>query len=218
MYELINESIVAYGLLAIALLMVANGFFSAPPSELILALGGIWSFSFKINIIKVIAAASLGNIIGALILYFIGYKLGSFWIVSLKRYLESSNYKYLNKISKPLPDKNKLYLYENFFNKNSILLVGVLRCLPVVRSIISLPAGSTKMNISKFISVSSVGIAIWSSLWVQIGFKLNKTWTELHGQLSIIYILAFVLIIAIIYIKFKRFSLQLLEQKIKSNE
>lgn len=214
MTEIIQEIIVSYGLLAILFLMMSNGIASAPPSELILAVGGIWAASKNLDLKYVIIAGSVGNTIGAIILYSIGYKCGLNWLTRHKVFLNKQNNKYLNYMGSIIHKIELLHTHDKFFNDNAFLLVGVLRCFPVVRSIVSYPAGVMKMNLLLFILLSAMGISLWSSIWVAIGFLLNMAWVEMKGPSFIVFIVLFIFIIAIIYRKYKNYSLKLVDQAI----
>lgn len=214
MTSIIHEIIISYGLLAILLLMMTNGIASAPPSELILAVGAIWAASKNIDLKYVVIAASVGNTIGAIILYFIGYRFGLNWLTKIRNFLNKQDSKYLRRTGAILHKIEQLHTHDKFFNDNALLWVGVLRCFPVVRSIVSYPAGVMKMNLFLFITLSVIGIFLWATFWVIIGYLLNVAWVEMKGPSFGVFIALFAILIAVIYRKYKIYSLRLIDQAI----
>ncbi|MCX6775055.1 MAG: DedA family protein, partial [DPANN group archaeon] len=68
---------------------------------------------------------------------------------------------------------------ESWFSKHGMLAIFLSRLLPVVRTIISFPAGITKVNFKKFLLYSTLGIIPWTILLIYIGFKLGAAWQSI---------------------------------------
>lgn len=202
--EFTSELIINYGLVAIFFLMILNGVLSAPPSEVTLALAGIYVAKTDYMLHYVVLIASFGNIIGALILYFVGLIFGKVIFIRLKQYLMQRNSSILKFISKTIPSEDFFDYIQMILNSKGAIWVGILRCFPLVRSIISLPAGMSKMNFFKFIFLSFIGIITWSTLWVIMGYILNESWKHYGLFISIILILILVVLLLLAHKKVKR--------------
>jgi membrane protein DedA with SNARE-associated domain len=172
---MIEEFVLDYGLLAIFVLMAANGLFSAPPSEVILPLAGILAQQSNCSLFETIFAASLGNLAGTSILYFIGWHYGLSPILSIRQWLVTRKLA-ARLVSRILPSEKQLNEFAVKFSDEGAYLVGLLRCAPYIRSIISLPAGFVRMPKSKFLSFSMAGIVIWATGWQILGYALGETW------------------------------------------
>lgn len=182
MIEIIDSYLASYGLITVLVLMVFNGFMSTPPSELTIALAGVWSSSGGATLLEVVIAAVLGNIIGAYILYYIGRKYGAGWIHELK--LKKFKFKAINKLISFLPNQHNLAIYTDVFLFSGWIWVGILRCLPVVRSIVSLPAGISKMPHKIFMFYSLIGMTVWAIIWSSIGKYFYETYLGQKEQFT----------------------------------
>ena len=130
------------------------------------------------------SSAKTGSLVGSLISYYIGVFGANTFIPKYGKYFLLNN--------------DHLAWTHKWFEKNGSKTVFFSRFIPVVRHLISIPAGIAKMNLKKFILYSFVGASIWNMFLVYIGFKLNKNWGLLHKYsreldiIVIVFILAFV--------------------------
>lgn len=198
MEELINNCIVTYGLAAVFLLMTSNGFMSAPPSELILSLAGVLAATTNYSLIHTMCAAVAGNLAGTYILYIIGKKIGYKWLLKLKAKIEKRG-RLVRGISKFIPEEKVILLLSKTFQEKGAIWVGIFRCLPMVRSIISLPAGIINMSHLKFFTYSISGIIVWAGLWQGLGCFIGENWKKVSAVVTIP--LLIVVIAVIIYLK-----------------
>lgn len=166
MENFIIEFIENYGYFGIFVLILIENLFPPIPSELILGLGGFFTISTNLKFIGVVLSATAGSIVGAIILYYIGYFINS---DRVKKILRSKN-----KVLKI--DGNSLRKGRNIYLKYESISVFVCRMLPIVRSIISIPAGMFKMNIFKFGIYTGIGSLIWNSIITYIGVYLGDNW------------------------------------------
>lgn len=161
--QLINE----LGHWAIFLLIFIENIFPPIPSELILTFGGFMTASTSMTVPSVIFFATLGSLLGALLLYGIGYYLGSERLkLTLDRYGKPLHCSY--------EDVQKaLKWYARYEDKT----VFFARMIPLLRSLISLPAGMAHMNLLPFTVLTIIGSLIWNSLLVYAGAYLKENWT-----------------------------------------
>lgn len=186
MQEIIIQFIKSYGVYAVFFLMISNGFASTPPSEAILGFAGVFVSYGHLDFYLTILAGVTGNIVGATLLYVIGLKIGYDWILKLKKKLKSTG-KIGYKLSFWLPDREFIIYFQTLFmRKVGFIFVGIFRCFPVIRSIVSLPAGMAKMAALRFILYSFIGCFIWACFWVGLGFLLSESWQQWSMWITIV--------------------------------
>ena len=161
--NLINQ----IGLLGAGVLIAIEVVILPIPSELILLLTGFNVSLDRFIFITAILATTLGSLVGALFLYSMGY-----WFSEER--LEHLVSKYGKYVGVKLQDLQKT---ASWFEKHGAQLVFFGRLIPLIRSLVSIPAGLTKMKLSKFIFFTVLGSAIWNTLWISIGFFLGDRWT-----------------------------------------
>ena len=186
-----------YGYFGIFILIFIENLFPPIPSEIILGFGGFFTSKTNLTFIGVVISATIGSIIGAVVLYYIGYNINK---TNIKGYI-LKNKKIIN-IDIVSLDKAKL-LYEKYKN----LSVLICRCLPIVRSIISIPAGMFRMNIVKFIVYTGIGSLIWNSIVIYIGIILGENWkyiSVLVREYSILIIILILVILIYLYFNNKK--------------
>jgi membrane protein DedA with SNARE-associated domain len=130
------------------------------PSELVMPPGGYWAAKGQMNFIAVVASGVLGSIIGALANYYGAQLIG---LPLIKRYG-----KYVL-----LTEKN-LERSERFFSQHGEISTLIGRLFPVIRHLISIPAGLHRMPLAKFILYTAVGATIWCAILTWIGYFLGQ--------------------------------------------
>lgn len=180
----IIQTISNSGYLGIFFLMVAESALIPIPSEVIMPFSGYLVSTGKFNMVFVILAGSIGNLIGSWIAYFVGLRLGREFILRYGKYV--------------LLKKSHLELTESYFSKYGDRSTFISRLLPAVRTYISLPAGIAKMNLKKFSIYTIAGSLIWNTMLTYVGIKLGSEWTNIRQYSD--YIDATVIIGAIIVI------------------
>ena len=135
---------------------------------------------------------------GSLLSYWIGLFGGRKFILKFGKYL--------------FLDEEHLRWSEDFFNKHGEKTIFISRFIPIVRHLISIPAGIGKMNLKKFILYTILGASIWNMFLVYLGFKLKQKWELIHeysSQLDIIAgIILFIIVVYVIWkhLKHKRYK------------
>lgn len=157
---LIEEFIKNYGIVSI-FIIVALEYANAPlPSELVLPLVGILALKFDMSLSLVIIASILGGLFGSIINYYLGYKFGQPLLALIK-----------NKYPKTKKSIKASYRWLAKYEKISVMLS---RLVPLARTFISIVAGVTKMNVVEFAVYSGIGIAVWNTILIFIGYILGN--------------------------------------------
>lgn len=191
--ELINQ----YGYWGIAFLIAFENIFLPIPSEVVLVFTGYLTISSKVTIFGAILAATAGAYIGAVALYGIGRLLS---VAQLERLTAGKVGKVLR--LKPT-DVEKAGAY---FNKHGGVAILIGRCIPVVRSLISIPAGMTGYSFGKFSGLTIIGTLIWNTVLIMVGHFAGQAWERLLSQLDqwlmVILVVVVVLVACYVYYKF----------------
>lgn len=156
------------GLLGAAALIAIEVVILPIPSELILLLTGFNVSLDRFIYITAILVTTVGSLIGALFLYWMGFAFS-------EERLEFLVTKYGKYVGIKLSDLQKT---GNWFERHGAQLVFFGRLIPLIRSLVSIPAGLTNMKLSKFILFTTLGSAIWNTLWITLGFFLGDRWQE----------------------------------------
>jgi len=154
------------GYLGIFALMTVESALIPIPSEVIMPFSGYLVSTGKFNPILVTMAGGAGNLVGSLIAYFIGIKLGREVILRYGKYI--------------LLNKSHLDWAESFFEKHGNKTTFVTRLLPGIRTYISLPAGIAKMDLKKFSAYTFAGSIIWSAILMYVGITLGEEWNKIR--------------------------------------
>lgn len=193
----ITDFMEQFGYLGIFLLIMVENLFPPIPSEVILTFGGFMTTKSSMNIYGVVAASTLGSVGGAVALYYIGRVLS---VKRIERIVEKYG-KFLR------VEKKDVHKANGWFEKYGAWTVFFCRFIPLIRSLISLPAGMSHMNIWLFLGLTALGTIIWNTVLVVIGASLGESWDSIVGYMdiysNIVYaILAFlVIVIASLFIK-----------------
>lgn len=153
-----------FGYAGIVFLMALESSVVPVPSELVIPPAGILAARGQMNLLLVIIAGVIGSLLGAIICYWISWLLGRAVILIL------ADHKFA-RILHITPAK--VEQAEKFFLKYGNISIFIGRLLPVVRHLISIPAGFSKMNFGKFVLYTFLGSAIWVSVLAVGGFYLG---------------------------------------------
>lgn len=160
------------------------------PSEVIMPFGGYLVSTGHLNIIGVILVGTLGNILGSLIAYAVGYWGGKRFINRFGKYVFLS--------------KKHMDSAERWFDKRGEITVFISRILPAIRTFISLPAGIARMNLSKFLIYTAIGSLIWSVILTYVGYVLGKNWENIQNYLHpIAYVVAVIVVVILVFLAVK---------------
>ncbi|ENX63187.1 MULTISPECIES: DedA family protein [Acinetobacter] len=184
------------GYLGIAFLMFLDNIFPPIPSEIIMPSAGYTASKGELTLIGVIIAGSAGSILAAMLFYWIGRKVPQ---QRLFQFIE----RYGKYLRIQVADLDKALTW---FNKHGHRIVFFGRMIPAVRSLISIPAGISRMPFSKFMLYSSAGTLIWTSFLAYLGYHFSENQTLMLAILQRISYLIFALIaLYIIWWAIKKF-------------
>ena len=189
MEELIISLVNQFGYFGILFLIAIENVFPPIPSEVILSFGGFLTTYTELEVPLVIIYATLGSVLGAIILYLIGRFFSE----------ERINKILSSKVGRILRIKpSDVAKAQNWFEKKEKLAVFICRFVPIVRSLISIPAGMTKMNFGLFILLTTIGTLIWNTVLVLCGYYIGKNWSYVVDFFGNYSYLVFVLILLLL--------------------
>ncbi|MEN3535288.1 DedA family protein [Microbispora sp. ZYX-F-249] len=178
----LTESLGAPGAgVAIAL----ENLFPPLPSEIILPLAGFTASRGDMSLVAALLWTTAGSVVGALALYCVGALLGRERTLALARRL-------------PLVKTADIEKAEAWFARHGVKAVFFGRMVPVVRSLISVPAGVERMPIGTFLLFTTLGSLIWNTVFVLAGYLLGENWhlvEEYMGIVSKVVVAAVVLVV-----------------------
>ncbi|MYV05774.1 DedA family protein [Furfurilactobacillus milii] len=189
-----------FGYLGIVLLIALENVFPPIPSEVILTFAGFMTLAADLTITGSVIAATIGAVLGAVILYGIGHWLNE---ERLQR-LVQSRFGRLLRLKQSDVTKTA-----NLFKKHGGKTVFFGRFIPVIRSLISIPAGMTRMKWQSFILFTTVGTLIWSVVLIVLGRMAGHAWTQVSAAVDTfstmtIIVLAILLLVGGIWYYVKR--------------
>jgi membrane protein DedA with SNARE-associated domain len=188
--NLINE----FGYFGIFFSMVLEAIIIVIPSELILATSGILISKKILNPTIAFISCLMGSVFCASIIYWMGYFGGALFIEKYGKYF--------------FMKEDDIAKSNAFFNKYGLIASCIGRNFPVIRTLISLPIGISKLSFFKFILFTTIGSIPWTIIFIYFGYALGNNWIILEKIVSKlklpIVILIFVLIISFIYKRIRK--------------
>ncbi len=188
-----------WGYLGIFILVATeNNILAILPSEVILLFGGALTASAlggKLSLPLAIIVATLGSVAGATVTYYIGN------ILKTERLKKLASGK-LGKIFDITPDD--IDKADKWFDEKGNISVLLGRCLPIFRTLISIPAGMSEMPLPKFIFYTGVGSLVWNTLLITIGHHLGNNWQSIlsvfdNAQTIMAAIIAVLLVVFLVW-------------------
>lgn len=192
--DVMNE----YGYMGIMILIAIENIFPPIPSEVILTFGGFMTTTSNLSVFGVVFSATAGSVIGAIALYIIGLQLD---VARLE--------KIVNRWGKVFRiTVNDIHKADDWFGKYGVWTVFFCRFVPLIRSLISIPAGMSNMNVGLFLPLTALGTLIWNIVLVHLGASVGASWEvivkymELYSK--VIYVILFLLIGVLVFSVVKR--------------
>ena len=175
------NTIASTGYFGIVFLMFIENVFPPIPSEFIMPLAGFMVSQDEFSLVGIIIAGTIGSVLGALPLYYLGAKLGE---EKLKKFAERHG-RWLT-LSPEDIDRA-----DDWFDRHGAAAVLFCRLIPGIRSFISIPAGFNQMNIASFLFYTTVGAGIWTSILASAGYALGSNFRQIEEYLDVIAYIVF---------------------------
>ncbi|WP_141433965.1 DedA family protein [Bacillus sp. 03113] len=189
-----------YGYIGVFLLIALENIFPPIPSEIILTFGGFMTTTSSLSVIGVVTAATLGSVGGAVVLYGIGLLLD---VERLEKIVD--RWGHILRLT-----RKDIYRADAWFDKYGYWTVLFCRMVPLIRSLISIPAGMSNMKFSLFLLFTTIGTLIWNIILVSIGAALGTKWRtilhfmDIYSNIAYAIIGAGIIIFLILFIRSKR--------------
>jgi membrane protein DedA with SNARE-associated domain len=175
MFDWITGFVESAGYAGIFLLMFAENVFPPIPSEVIMPLAGFTAAKGELNVFGVVAAGTLGTLAGALVWYYVGLRLGLDWIKGIAR----RHGRWLTL------DEEGIDHACDWFKRHGPMALVLGHLVPAVRTLISVPAGVSRMHLVPFLAASAVGTVAWTAILTAAGYLLQSQYERVEGYANI---------------------------------
>lgn len=208
MQEIIISIMNNWGYLGIALLIAVENIFPPIPSEVILTFGGFMTTYTNLKLIGIIISSTIGSVLGAIILYLIGRIINK---ERLEKIVEGKIGTILHFKKQDIEKAN------SWFEKRGKSTVFFCRFIPIVRSLISIPAGITKMKFFSFVGLTTLGSIIWNFVLAYLGVIAGASWETVvayidsYSKIVLIFIAILLLIGSILFYKKRSLGIEKLK-------
>ena len=198
----VQDVIEQLGYLGVALLVVLENVFPPIPSEIVLPFAGFVAQRGSDSVVLMILAATVGSVIGALIMYWIAAVIG-----------DERLHVFTRKFGKWVQIREAdLTRAEEWFDRHAVSAVLVGRCVPLIRSVVSIPAGFRRMKLVPYIAYTFLGSLVWNIALVGAGAMLGENWERVEPVVATFQWIVIVLIVAaaarLVYTFFRRRRVQ----------
>jgi len=166
LFQIATHVIDTLGYIGVCVLMTMESMVFPVPSEAVMPFAGYLIADGRMTWPGVLVASTLGSIIGSLLSYAIGYYGGRPFLLRYGKWF--------------LLSPKDLDFTEKFFNKHGVWAIFVARFIPLVRHLISVPAGLAKMSLLPFLICTTLGASAWNMFLAWVGFQLQKNWEVVH--------------------------------------
>lgn len=210
MQEIMLSIMEQFGYLGVFLLIAIENIFPPIPSEAVLLFGGFMTTHAELNIILMIMFATLGSVVGAIALYYLGKVFNK---ERLKKFVSGKIGKILRLKTEDIDKADK------WFDEKGNKTVFFCRFIPIVRSLISIPAGMSEMPMGKFLIYTILGSAVWNTVLLTIGNIVGENWANMlaifdqYSHITLV-VLAIVFVIGCLLFYWKKTNKFIFKKKI----
>ncbi|MED3572554.1 DedA family protein [Cytobacillus praedii] len=185
--DIMNE----FGYLGILLLIALENVFPPIPSEVILTFGGFMTTNSELTVMGVVAFSTIGSVAGAVILYGIGRLID---VDRMEKIIEK--WGHILRLT-----KKDIQKADQWFDKYGVWTVFFCRLIPLIRSLISIPAGMSGMNFGVFLLFTTLGTLIWNVILVNVGAAVGDSWETIVKYMDIYsnFVYAFLVLAVIVF-------------------
>jgi membrane protein DedA with SNARE-associated domain len=190
-----QDVIEQFGYVGVALLVVAENVFPPIPSEIVLPFAGFVAQRGSESVVLMILAATVGSVGGALIMYWIAAVIG-----------DERLHAFTRKFGKWVQIREvDLTRAEEWFDRHATSAVLLGRCVPLIRSVVSIPAGVRRMKLVPYIAYTFVGSLVWNILLIGAGAILGDNWERVGDVMSpiqkLVELMVVVAIVAFVWLR-----------------
>jgi len=185
MFDWITGFVVRSGYVGVLLLMLAENVVPPIPSELIMPLAGFTAARVQLSLALVILAGTVGSLLGAVLWYYVGKRLG----LERLKHLAARHGRWVT-LSPDVVDRA-----DGWFRRHGAKAVFFGRLIPTVRTLISVPAGIACMPLPAFLAWSVLGTSLWTALLAGAGYLLQSQYERVSDYLNPVSTVVVVLII-----------------------
>ncbi|MGM0846561.1 MAG: DedA family protein [Bacillota bacterium] len=178
--EVINN----FGYGGIFLLIALENIFPPVPSEIILTFGGFVTTTSDLTITGVVIASTLGSVAGAVVLYGLGRQLD---VERMEKIVD--RWGHILRLT-----KKDIQKADAWFDKYGYWSVFFCRFVPLIRSLISIPAGMSNMKFGPFLIFTTAGTFIWNIVLVNLGAQVGSSWEQIVHYIEIYSNIAYIVI------------------------
>ena len=182
----VQDVIEQLGYLGVALLVVAENVFPPIPSEVVLPFAGFVAQRGSESVVLMIFAATVGSVGGALIMYWIAAVIGDERLHAFTR--RFSKWVQIREVD--------LTRAEEWFDRHATSAVLIGRCVPLIRSVVSIPAGFRRMKLVPYIAYTFLGSLVWNILLIGAGALLGDNWERVGSYVGVFQWLVIALVVA----------------------
>lgn len=173
-----------FGYIGVAFLIMIENVFPPIPSEVILTFGGFMTTSTSLTILGMIIASTIGAVIGAVVLYGLGLLLD---VERLEKIVD--RWGHILRLT-----REDIHKADNWFDKYGMWTVFFCRFIPLIRSLISIPAGMSNMNFGIFLALTTTGTLIWNTILIYLGAAVGSQWEVIVHYMDIYSHIAYAII------------------------
>ena len=161
------------GAVGVGLLILLENIVPPVPSEVILPLAGFRARTAALDVLAVWLAATAGSVFGALLLYGLGAWLG------YERLHRLAGHRWFVFVS-----QKDLERGEAIFERHGGKVVLLARCVPFLRSVVSIPAGISRMPLLRFVVLTAIGSGVWNAAFITLGWVLGENSAQVQVWLG----------------------------------
>lgn len=161
------------GVVGVGLLVALENLFPPIPSEVVLPFAGYSAARGDLDPVGAWVAATVGALVGAWVLYGVGARVGA------ERLHDLAGRRWFVLFS-----QRDLARGERFFGRHGGKVVLLGRFVPFVRSVVSVPAGATRMPLGRFTALTATGSGIWNAVFLYAGYRLGDDWERVQAWLG----------------------------------
>ncbi|MFM7775467.1 MAG: DedA family protein [Actinomycetota bacterium] len=168
MIDFATQLVASIGIFGAGLFIAIESVVIPLPSEIVLLLSGFNVSIGEFSFFSVWVATTIGSLVGAYFLYSIGYAVS-------KEGIEKLVLRFGKFVGIKQRDVDVAF---RWFDKYGTFVIFFGRLIPLIRSLVSIPAGLAKMSLARFSLLTAAGSGIWNALWIYIGIQLEDRWRE----------------------------------------